>query len=68
MTAATMTEVHAPAPTGGSRWRLLYGAGWILGSLLAILLIGWILSLMGVIPGLDRIATGFQAAFIRVGR
>lgn len=47
---------------------MLYGAGWVIGSLLAVLLIGWILSLVGVIPGLDRIATDLQNAFTRVGR
>ncbi|HEV3245231.1 MAG TPA: hypothetical protein VG102_02655 [Candidatus Paceibacterota bacterium] len=47
---------------------ILYGAGWVLGSLLAILLIGWILSVMGIIPGLDKIAQDIGAAFTRVGR
>ncbi len=47
---------------------MLYGAGWILGSLIAILLIGWILSVIGVIPGLSRIAQDFQAAYSHVGR
>jgi len=46
----------------------LYGAGWIVGSLIAILLIGWGLSFLGIFPGLDRIATDFQTAFSRVGR
>ena len=47
---------------------MLYGAGWILGSLIAILLIGWILSFLGVIPGLNKIALDFQDAFSRIGR
>jgi|GEM_PF-2892382 hypothetical protein len=47
---------------------MLYGAGWILGSLLAILILGWLLSLLGVIPGLNKIVADISAAFSRVGR
>ncbi len=47
---------------------ILYGAGWIVGSLIAILLIGWGLSVLGVIPGLSSIATDFQTAFTQVRR
>jgi hypothetical protein len=47
---------------------MLYGAGWILGSLLAILLIGWVLSFLGIIPGLNKIALDISDAFSRVGR
>lgn len=47
---------------------MLYGAGWIIGSLLAILIIGWALSFLGVIPGLARIEVDLQNAFTRVGR
>ncbi len=57
--------------TASTNWFLhgiLYGAGWIVGSLIAILLLGWVLSILGFIPGLDRIATDIQAAFVRVGR
>lgn len=62
---------HIESNTSSKWWflhGLLYGIGWIVGSLLAILLIGWILSLMGVIPGFDRIAADLQGAFTRVGR
>lgn len=47
---------------------MLYGAGWIIGSLLAILIIGWVLSLLGVIPGLNHIVSAIQDAFTRVVR
>jgi hypothetical protein len=47
---------------------MLYGAGWILGSLLAILILGWLLSFLGLIPGLNKIAADISAAFARVGR
>jgi len=35
---------------------VLYGVGWILGGIIAIVALSWILSLMGVIPGLADIA------------
>ena len=35
---------------------ILYGAGWIIGGILAIVFLSWLLSLMGVIPGLGDIA------------
>lgn len=46
---------------------MLYGAGWILGSLLAVLIIGWGLSAIGVIPGLGAIAQAIQDAFSHIG-
>lgn len=57
--------------TANSNWffnGVLYGAGWIVGSLVAIILIGWVLTVMGVIPGFGNIAQDIQAAFTRVGR
>ncbi len=45
---------------------MLYGAGWIVGSLLAILIIGWILTAAGVIPGISHIIPDIQAAFTKV--
>jgi hypothetical protein len=47
---------------------VLYGAGWIVGSLVAIVLIGWVLSLLGIIPGLNHLVSDFQDAFTRIGR
>lgn len=35
---------------------ILYGAGWIIGGILAIVFLSWILSLMGIIPGFGDIA------------
>ena len=35
---------------------LLYGAGWIVGSLAAVILIGWLLLGLGIIPGVNIIA------------
>lgn len=36
---------------------ILYGIGWVIGGIVAIMLLSWILSLLGVIPGLDKIAS-----------
>ena len=47
---------------------ILYGAGWVIGSLIAIVIIGWALSFLGIIPGLGRIVTDFSNAFSHVGR
>ena len=35
---------------------VLYGIGWILGGIIAIIALSWVLSLMGVIPGLGDIS------------
>jgi hypothetical protein len=39
---------------------ILYGAGAFLGGIIAVALIGWLLSFLGVIPGLDVIAEYLQ--------
>ncbi|HVU80198.1 MAG TPA: hypothetical protein VHD37_02430 [Candidatus Paceibacterota bacterium] len=44
---------------------LLYGAGVVLGTTTAVVLLGVALSLMGVIPGLDVIAARFSAVLDR---
>jgi Na+/melibiose symporter-like transporter len=40
---------------------LMYGAGWVVGTILTIALLGWILSLFGVIPGFAQIADNLRA-------
>ncbi|HEV7449613.1 MAG TPA: hypothetical protein VGP13_03710 [Candidatus Paceibacterota bacterium] len=35
---------------------VLYGAGIVLGTILAVLALGWILTILGVIPGADVLA------------
>lgn len=57
--------------TASTNWFLhgiFYGAGWIVGSLIAILLIGWLLSILGIIPGINRIVLDLQDAFSQVRR
>lgn len=34
---------------------MLYGAGWVIGGIIAIAALGWLLSLVGLIPGLDKL-------------
>ena len=40
---------------------ILSGAGWIIGFIVAVVAVSWILSLLGVIPGLDRIVGQMQS-------
>lgn len=47
---------------------ILYGIGWIIGSLVALVLVGWLLSVLGIIPGLNHIVAVFQNAFTQVRR
>jgi hypothetical protein len=45
------------------RWLLsgfLYGAGWVVGTVLAFAALGWLLSIFGIIPGFDQIAARLQ--------
>lgn len=49
--------------TGGWRpflYGLLQGVGWIVGTLAAVALIGWILSISGLVPGLGHIAQSLE--------
>ena len=38
----------------------LYGAGWVIGTLAAFAVLGWLLSLFGIIPGFDVITSWLQ--------
>ncbi|HEY4522377.1 MAG TPA: hypothetical protein VJH91_01930 [Candidatus Paceibacterota bacterium] len=39
---------------------ILYGAGWVAGTIIAALLIGWLLSILGVIPGFGDMVQSLQ--------
>jgi hypothetical protein len=38
---------------------MLYGAGIVLGTIVGVVLVGWLLSILGVIPGADVLAHKF---------
>jgi hypothetical protein len=46
---------------------LIYGAGYIIGAVLIILLIGWILNIIGVIPAFNSQVIEFRSALERIG-
>lgn len=39
---------------------MLYGAGIVLGTIVGVVLVGWLLSILGVIPGFDVLAQRFS--------
>ncbi len=39
---------------------MLYGVGIVLGTIVGVVLIGWLLSILGVIPGFDVLADRFN--------
>ncbi len=45
----------------------IYGAGYILGAVLVIVLIGWILNIVGIIPAFTNQVTEFRTALERIG-
>ncbi|HRH24597.1 MAG TPA: hypothetical protein PK109_03350 [Candidatus Paceibacterota bacterium] len=57
--AATLTAIRAQ----GTDWKramymgLFQGAGVIIGSIIALALLGWVLTLLGVVPGFDGFET-----------
>jgi uncharacterized membrane protein len=46
---------------------LIYGAGYIIGAVLIIVLIGWILNIIGIIPAFTTQVTEFRDALNRIG-
>jgi hypothetical protein len=38
----------------------LYGAGWVIGTVGTFAALGWLLSIFGVIPGIDKISAFLQ--------
>ncbi len=45
----------------------VYGAGYIIGAVLVIVLVGWFLNIIGVIPAFSDQVKAFQAALERIG-
>ncbi|HCC06080.1 TPA: hypothetical protein DEP94_01825 [Candidatus Nomurabacteria bacterium] len=46
---------------------IIYGAGYIVGAVLIILIIGWILNIIGIIPALNDQVDEFRSALQRIG-
>jgi len=60
-----LDDIKQNTSTPWWRWiisGLLYGAGWVVGTVLAFAALGWILSIFGIIPGFDQIAAWLQSA------
>jgi hypothetical protein len=41
---------------------IVYGAGYVVGAVFIIVIVGWILNVIGVIPAFDRQVTDFRTA------
>jgi hypothetical protein len=64
-----LKAIESNTSIGNWFWHgILSGAGWIVGSLIALLIIGWGLSFLGIIPGLNRIVVDLNNAFSHIGR
>jgi hypothetical protein len=46
---------------------LIYGAGYILGAALILVLIGWVLNIVGIIPAFNNQVQQFQDILQRIG-
>lgn len=46
---------------------IVYGAGYIVGAVLIIIIIGWILNIVGVIPYFSSQVNEFRSALQRIG-
>lgn len=46
---------------------IFYGAGYVIGVVLIIVLVGWILNIVGVIPAFNAQVKDFRAALERIG-
>ncbi len=46
---------------------LIYGAGYIIGAALIVILIGWVLNIIGVIPAFNAQVAEFRAALEQIG-
>jgi hypothetical protein len=47
---------------------MVYGAGYIIGTVLILVIIGWVLNVVGVIPMLSRYVSEFRVTLENVGR
>jgi hypothetical protein len=58
----------ATTGTWGTLWRgCVYGAGYVIGAIVIIVVVGWILNAIGVIPALANQVGEFRAALEHFG-
>lgn len=58
--------------TGGtyySLWRgIVYGAGYVVGTILIIIIVGWVLNIVGVIPAFSREVGEFRTVLENISK
>lgn len=65
-----LSQMHEKANGMSHSFRrgVMYGAGYVIGTILIIVIVGWVLNIVGVIPTFSREALEFRAALESVGR
>lgn len=46
---------------------MVYGAGYVAGAVLVVIIVGWILNIIGIIPAFNDQVSEFRAALQRIG-
>ncbi len=46
---------------------MIYGAGYVIGAVVIVVIVGWVLNVIGVIPELSTQVKEFQTALERIG-
>jgi MFS family permease len=59
-------EKHTPSPKRAFYMGIMQGMGVVVGSLLAVILLGWLLHIFGLIPGLKDVTEYLQDASSRI--
>ncbi len=60
---------HKIGSTGSVLWRgIVSGAGYVVGAALILVVIGWILNIVGVIPAFQKYANDFRQVLDNAGR
>ena len=63
-------EIKSRTPDSGRAFLngILSGMGAVVGSIIAVILLGWLLSFFGIIPGLDKVASYLQGVVSNMHR
>jgi hypothetical protein len=69
--ATIESEVIRIRKQSTSAWRALwhgviYGAGYVMGAAIIVIIIGWVLNIVGIIPALSQQVTEFRSALQNV--